>query len=189
MVILINLMAMAGFLFMVRRPMRGAVEILPPPTTTPAPTSTPVRLTIHVSGAVVKPGVYTLSDGSRVQQAVDAAGGLSHNAAEAGVNLAQPLVDGQQIYVPHEGETAPPVAVRGPSANASSSGGSGEAIDINTATLEELTVLPGIGPTIAGRIVEYRESNGSFRTIEDIKQVRGIGEATFEDLADLITVH
>ena len=189
-VILLNFIGMAGIFLMVRRPTQGLVEILPPPTTTPAPTATPVLLTVYVSGAVAEPDVYTLPAGSRVKQAIEVAGGFAEDAVEAGVNLAQALVDGQQIYVPGQDEvTAPAAAIGGSLASASSSTDSAGPVNINRASVEQLSTLPGIGPAIAGRIIEYRESHGGFRVIEDIKQVKGVGDATFEKLRDLITVN
>ncbi|MFQ5593787.1 MAG: helix-hairpin-helix domain-containing protein [Anaerolineae bacterium] len=189
-VILLNFIGMAGIFFTVHRPTQGLVEILPPPTTTPAPTFTPVILTVHVSGAVVKSDVYTLPAGSRVKQAIEAAGGFTEDAVEAGVNLAQALVDGQQIYVPAQDETAAAAAaIVGSLASSSSDAGLVGPVNINLASEEQLSTLPGIGPAIAGRIIEYRESHGGFRVIEDIKQVKGIGDATFEKLKDLITVN
>jgi len=184
-VILLNIIAFAGLAFALRRPTRGLVEILPPPTITPAPTPTPQVLTVYVSGAVAQPGVYTLPDHSRVERAVNAAGGFAEDAMQAGINLAQPLMDGQQIHVPREGEATLPVAAAGSPFFGDQAG----SIDINTATAEQLTALPRIGPVMAGRIVEYRETHGPFRKIEDIKRVKGIGDATFERLKDLITVH
>ncbi|MFQ5857677.1 MAG: helix-hairpin-helix domain-containing protein [Anaerolineae bacterium] len=190
-VILLNLIFMAGVVLTLRRPTQSVVEILPPPTTTPAPTFTPVVLAVYVTGAVNDPGVYTLPADSRVEQAVEAAGGFADDAVEAGINLALSLVDGQQIHVPRAGEivTSAP-AVVGSVANVSSVARQPAGlININVASLEQLTQLPGVGPAIAGRIIEYRQSNGPFRTIEDIKQVKGIGDATFEKLKDLIIVH
>jgi len=183
--ILLNFVATAGIAFALRRPTRGLVEILPPPTITPAPTSTPRALTVYISGAVARPGVYTLPDHSRVERAVNAAGGFAEGAIQAGINLAQPLMDGQQIHVPREGEATLPVVPAG----SPSSSGAASPIDINTATAEQLTALPRIGPVMAGRIVAYRESHSPFREIEDIKRVKGIGDATFERLKGLITVH
>ena len=183
--ILLNFVATAGIAFALRRPTQGLVEILPPPTLAPAPTSTPRALTVYVSGAVARPGVYTLPDHSRVERAVKAAGGFAEDAIETGINLAQPLMDGQQIHVPREGEAAAPVI---PAGSPSSSDAAGP-ININVASAEQLTALPRIGPVIAGRIVEYRQSHGPFRKIEDIKRVKGIGDATFERLKDLIVVH
>ena len=189
-VILLNFIGMAGIFLMVRRPTQDLVAILPPPTTTPAPTATPVILTVYVSGAVAEPDVYALPAGSRVKQAIEAAGGFAEGAVEAGINLAQALVDGQQIYVPGQDEmTAPGVAIVGSLANASSPADSEGLVNINLASVQQLSTLPGIGPAIAGRIIEYRESYGGFRAIEDIKQVKGIGDATFEKLKDLITVN
>lgn len=188
--ILLNFIGMASLVLTIRRPSQGIVEILPPPTTTPAPTPTPVTLTVYVSGAVARPGVYTLPAASRVQQAVEAAGGFAGDADEIAINLAQPLIDGQQVHVRRAGETSASMAgMAGSPANAPPSGSSRGPININTASAEELSTLPGIGPAIAGRIVEYRNANGGFRTIEDIKQVKGIGDATFERIKDLITVH
>jgi len=184
-VVLLNLIAFVGLAFALRRPTRGLVEILPPPTITPAPTPTPQVLTVYVSGAVARPGVYTLPDHSRVGRAVNAAGGFAEGALRAGVNLAQPLMDGQQIHVPREGEVTPPVVPAG----SPFSGDQAGPVDINTASAEQLTALPRIGPVMANRIVEYREAHGPFRKIEEIEKVKGIGDATFERLKDLITVH
>jgi len=183
--ILLNIIGFVGLAFALRRPTRGLVEILPPPTITPAPTSTPQVLTVYVSGAVARPGVYTLPDHSRVGRAINAAGGFAEGAIGAAVNLAELLMDGQQIHVPREGEAPLPVAAAG----SPFSGDQAGPININTATAEQLTVLPRVGPVMAGRIVAYRETHGPFRKIEDIKRVKGIGDATFERLKDLITVH
>ncbi len=189
-VVLLNFIGWAAVFFALHRPTQGLVEILPPPTTTPAPTSTPIVLTVYVSGAVANPDVYTLPAGSRVKQAVEAAGGFAEDAVEAGVNLAQTLVDGQQVYVPRQSEVADvPAVVAGSFANASSVGESNRPININLASVEELTALPGIGPSIAGRIVQYRDSHGPYRTIEEIKKVKGIGDAIFEKIKDRITVN
>ena len=189
-VVLLNFIGMAGIFFAARRPTQDLVEILPPPTTTPAPTATPVILTVYVSGAVARPDVYTLPAGSRVKQAIEAAGGFADDAVEAGVNLAQALVDGQQINVPRQGEMSVPApAIEGALANASSPADSAGPININRASVEQLSTLPGIGPAIASRIVEYRQSHGGFHVIEDIKKVKGIGDATFDKLKDLITVN
>lgn len=186
---LLYFIGLAGVFFLARRPARGLVEILPPPTITPAPTATPLVLQVYVSGAVVNPDVYALPAGSRVKQAIEAAGGFADDAFQAGINLAQPLSDGQQVYVPREGETSAPAAIVSGASIASLSGSPGGRININIASVEELTTLPGIGPAMAGRIIEYRERNGGFRTIEDIKKVKGIGDATFEKIKDQITVN
>lgn len=157
-------------------------------------------VTVHVSGAVTEPGVIELPAGSRVDDAVEAAGGLTQEADLAAVNLARLLVDGEQIHIPEPGET-PPVPAPGPGggedsggAGASSDGspagaGQGDApIDINTATAAQLEELPGVGPAIAERIIEHRELNGPFASVDDLQEVSGIGPATLEKMRDRATV-
>ncbi len=156
----------------------------PFPTSTPTATPTPSPIRVHISGAVRQPAVYELSPGSIVQDAVDLAGGPAPDADLDRINLAMELRDQQQVYVPRQGETNPPPSISG--------GGSGESvrglININTATAAELETLPRIGPAIAQRIVEYREVNGPFEAIEEIQNVPGIGEKTFEGFKDMIVV-
>jgi competence protein ComEA len=158
----------------------------PIPTPTPLPTPTPAPIRVHVSGAVRQPAVYELAPGSIVQDAVDAAGGPASNADLDCINLALELRDQQQVYVPRQGETSAPPPVSG--GDPDSGGSTGPLININTATTAELDTLPRIGPTMAQRIVEYREASGPFAAIEDVQNVPGIGPATFEGLKDLITV-
>ena len=139
---------------------------------------------VHVVGAVKSPGVYELEIGSRVQDAVNLAGGPSEEADMSRINLAAYISDAQQIVVPRmlaEGETDD-LPVSG------SSNGPG-LVNINTADLRELMTLPGIGQVIAGNIIAHRERNGNFRQIEDIKNVTRIGERTFEQIKDMITVN
>jgi competence protein ComEA len=159
----------------------------PVPTRAPLPTPTPAPVRIHVSGEVLHPGVYELSPGSIVQDAIEAGGGPAANADLDCINLALELEDQQKVYVPCQGEMAPPSPLSG---GESGSGGSTETspLNINTAGTTELERLPGIGPALAQRIVEHRQANGPFVTVEDIQEVRGIGQATFEDLKGLITV-
>ncbi len=167
------------------------------PTPPPAPTALVAPLQVHVTGAVQRPGVYGLAPGSRLVQAVEAAGGMAPDADEERMNLADRLVDGQQVYVPRRGTPIPPsptAAARLSSASPGHSGASGEAVaadgvvNINTATVAELEALPGIGPALAQRIVEHREANGPFADPAEIVAVRGIGEATYTKLADRIAV-
>ena len=170
----------------------------------PAPEAEPETETltvwvVHICGAVNRPGVYTFPEGSRVCDAVEAAGGLSEEAAASSLNQAALLSDGLQIVVPTEEE------LEGLSSQAASSGvfssgifsadgaqnaaGSGNGlVNINTASLEELMTLPGIGQTRAEAIVAYRQERGSFQTIEDIMKVDGIKEGSFEKLKEKITV-
>ncbi|MFQ6102478.1 MAG: helix-hairpin-helix domain-containing protein [Anaerolineae bacterium] len=158
----------------------------PLPTTTPLPTPTPAPIRVHVTGAVRNPDVYELPPSSIVQDAVEAAGGPAPDADLDHINLAVEVRDQQQVYVPRQGEANPPPPISG---NEPSGGGPAMTlININTATMTELETLPRIGPTTAQRIVEYREANGPFETIENIQNVPGIGPATFEGLKDLTTV-
>lgn len=184
--VLIGLIVLGGVVFLLRRPTPEAIEILPPPSPTPAPTATPATVTVYVSGAVVNPDVYTLPEGSRVKEAVEAAGGFAAQADRDRINLARRLYDEEQIHIPRIGEESPPVAP--PMATGPTGISSGGKVNINTATAAELESLPGIGPTYARRIIEYRERHGSFQRIEEIMRVRGIGEATFERIKDQITV-
>jgi competence protein ComEA len=135
---------------------------------------------------VQTPDVYELRSGSIVQDAIDAAGGPTSEADLAGINLALALQDQQQVHVPREGETSPPPAVSGGDAGSAES--SGGLININTATAEELEALPGVGEVTAQRIIEHREVNGPFERVEDIQDVSGIGEKTFEGMEGMITV-
>jgi competence protein ComEA len=150
----------------------------PPPT--PAATLTPRPLRVYVSGAVHRPDVYILPPESIVKDALVAAGGATDEANLDRINLALPVTDGQHIYVPHVGEENPPVP--SPSGASPSTG----KININTADSAALEALPGIGPVIAQRIIDYRLANGRFTQIEEIMDVSGIGPATFEGIKDLI---
>jgi len=166
-----------GLIWLVATPPRGEpVQLRPVPT--PAP------LVVHVTGAVVKPGVYELPAGSRVRDALAAAGGFLPQAAAGALNQAAPLVDGQQIDVPDESAAAAPEEA---AKNPPSEQPAGTLVDINTATPAELEALPGIGPTIAQRIVDYREENGPFEKAAEIVNVSGIGPATYAQFKDLIT--
>lgn len=158
----------------------------PVSTATPPPTPTLAPIRVYVSGAVRQPAVYELPPGSIVQSAVDAAGGPTSDADLDCVNLALELRDQQQVHVPRQGEAHPPPPVSG--GDPDSGGPTGVLINLNVATAAELETLPRIGPTMAQRILEYREANGPFEAIEDIQEVPGIGPATFEGLKDLITV-
>ena len=161
------------------------IVVVPPPTVVPTAPPTPAPVRVYVSGAVAAPGVYTLPPHSLVNDALKAAGGASAEADLDKINLAQEVRDQQQIHVPRKGEAAPQLATPGP-------GGAATPVDhrvnINTATLAELDTLPKIGPSTAQHIIDYRTKNGPFKKIEDLKNVSGIGDVTFEALKDLITV-
>lgn len=148
----------------------------------------PVVLYVHVCGAVEREGVYELNEGARIADAVFLAGGAKDEADTSAVNLAGRVTDGMQVYVPREEETAGMVRASFlPEGSGSLANADGK-ININTATAEELMRLNGIGERYAMEIVSYRESNGAFSSIEDIKKVHGIGEKTFEKLKDFIIV-
>lgn len=137
-------------------------------------------LYVHVSGAVVAPGLYVLDDGARVVDAVSAAGGFAESADTAGVNLARVLTDGEQLYVPAVGESAP----AGPAVPDVAGG----KVNINTADATQLDALPGVGPAIAQRIIEWRDANGRFTSVDDLLAVSGIGDRMLESLRDLVAV-
>ncbi len=171
------------------------------PTATPVPTQTPGPLRVFVNGAVAEPAVYELPPDGIVQQAIEQAGGFTDEADTAVVNLALPLQDGMQIYVPTTAETAeqePPIiaapVVRSEeidlevAGETAVPGDGGELVNINSADVAALDTLPGIGPSTAEKIVEYRETNGPFATIDEITSVSGIGPAKFEQIQPFITV-
>jgi competence protein ComEA len=171
-------------LFQLLRPARPAGifdSLTPAPSPEPTPTARPLR--VYVSGAVRKPEVYTLAPDSIVKDAIEAAGGASRSADLDRINLASPLADGQHVYVPELGEENPPVQ---PPSNQPDTGGK---VNINTSAPAALEALPGIGPALAQRIIDYREENGPFAHPEDVMNVSGIGPATFEKLEGYITTH
>lgn len=152
-----------------------------------APTGAPAELTVHVTGAVATPGVLTLPAGARVADAVRAAGGLTADADPGGLNLARPVSDGEQIVVP----VVVLPGTGGPGAAPAEVGGATTAdgrIDLNRATATELEELPGVGPVLAGRIVAYRDEHGPFTEVGQLREVSGIGERTFQSLAELVAV-
>ncbi len=157
------------------------ITLQPRPTEEPA-TPTPATINVYVSGAVSHPDVYALPLNSIVKDAIAAAGGAIAEADLDRINLALRLSDQMQIYVPRKGEAAPP-----PNGGSAPGAPTGK-ININTATAEELDKLPGIGPSIAKAIIDYRTANGPFKTIEDINNVKGIGDALFAKIKDSITV-
>ncbi|MBS1008951.1 helix-hairpin-helix domain-containing protein [Leuconostoc suionicum] len=140
---------------------------------------------VDVKGAVKNPGVYKITSFARVQTAIAQAGGTLEEADMQQVNLAQKLTDGQIVYVPMRGETSSPVNNGSTSAMSTTDN---EVINLNTATVVELQKLDGIGVKKAEQIIAYREEHGEFKSIEEIKQVSGIGEKRFEALKDKVTV-
>ena len=164
------------------------------------------RIIVHVAGAVASPGIVRLGAGARVFEAIEAAGGARKEAQLEALNLAAPLTDGQQVYVPTPDEAGPPpVPGAGSSGGGGGAGGAGTGgggagtgggaadgpagkININTATAEELAELPRVGPVLAGRIVEFREQHGPYGQPSDLDAVPGIGPVMLETLVELVTV-
>lgn len=143
-------------------------------------------LTVDVDGAVAAPNVIELPAGSRVQDAIEACGGLGADADVSGINRAALLQDGQKVFVPRIGEQAPVDGSSGEAGEPVATGGT--LININSATVHELDGLPGVGEATAQAIVDDRDANGAFATVEDLMRVSGIGEKKFEKLRDLICV-
>jgi competence protein ComEA len=142
------------------------------------------RLAVYVVGAVRRPGVYRLAEGTRIEDALARAGGATRKADLTAVNLAAPLADGEQVLVPSRqsrgGGAAAPAG--GAGAGAASTG----PVQLSVATAEQLDTLPGIGPVTAQKIVDYRTEHGAFRSVEDLDEVPGIGPARVEQLRDLV---
>ncbi len=153
----------------------------------PGPSASPKEIVVDVAGRVRHPGVYTFREGDRVIDAIERAGGALPGADLTSLNLAALLTDAEQIVVGKAGGG-------GPSSGTSSGdpggggGGPGAKVNINTATLDQLVALPGIGPVLAQRIISYREQHGPFRSVHDLTNVPGIGDAHMADLEPLVTV-
>jgi len=161
------------------------------PASSPTPGATASTLVVHVAGKVARPGVVTLPAGSRVIDALRAAGGTLGGVDTSALNLARMVVDGEQVAVGVPG--APPVAagsVGGPPATGPGSTGapSDTPVDLNSASAEQLQELPGVGPVLAQRIVEFRQQRGGFRAVDELRDVTGIGERRFADLRDRVRV-
>ncbi len=161
-------------------------------TTGGGPTSDGQELLVHVVGQVATPGVVRVPAGSRVADALERAGGALDSADLARVNLARPVVDGEQVVVPRPGETVAPapgvggqVGVPGGPGGAA---GAGTPVRLNSADLAALDALPGIGPVLAQRILDWRREHGSFSSVDELGEVSGIGDKLLEQLRSLVTV-
>ena len=153
------------------------------------------RVTVHVAGAVRRPGLYRLAAGSRIDDALRRAGGPRARADLTAVNLATKLEDGRQVIVPERGFGAAPAGAAsapGSGPGSAAAGGAGSAaappVNLNTATLEQLDTLDGVGPGIAQRIIDYREQHGGFRNVDELGEVPGIGDKRMATLRPLVTV-
>jgi competence protein ComEA len=153
-------------------PEAGEIEAAPPP-----------RLVVHVVGAVRRPGLYRLFHGARIADAVRRAGGATRRADLSLVNLAAQVSDGSQVVVPRREVVESGAASE---AGESSGGAPGGPVHLNTATLDELDALPGVGPVTAQKILDYREQHGAFSSIDDLDAIPGIGPARLEQLRELV---
>jgi len=190
-VLCLALVAGATFAFARSLPRSDAKPLARPVApASPAASPTGTGIVVDVEGAVRAPGVYTLAGDARVIDALKAAGGANSSADMSTVNLARPVADGERVYVPRRGEIPPADAGPGGGGAGSGSGGSGagDKVNINTASESELEGLPGIGPTLAQRIVDYRTQHGPFHDVKDLMKVEGIGQKKFDSLKDYVTV-
>jgi competence protein ComEA len=164
----------AGYLAWRSQPRAEPVVAAPSASTGSAPSGG--QIIVAVQGRVAHPGLYRLPSGARVADAIEAAGGALPGVDLSYVNLARKLSDGELILV---GTTPPPEQ---------SAPGAGGKVNLNTATLTQLDALPGVGPALAQRILDYRAQHGDFRSVDDLRHVPGIGDAKFAQLKDLVTV-
>lgn len=164
--------------FLVRPAPPPVIVQAPTPRSSPAPAAVPIA--VHVGGEVLGPGLYHLPLGSRVNDAIRAAGGPTADADPQRLNLAARLADGQQVLVPRKVEPRAADGAASPTAPAR--------MNINTATVKELDGLPGVGPVTAQRIVAYREQHGPFTRVEQLREAKLVNASTFERLKDLVTV-
>jgi competence protein ComEA len=179
--LLVGLLIGVGLFLTARAPSGTAIELIP--------TSSPEPIVVYVLGAVERPGIYTIPRGSRLIDAVQAAGGFIEGAEIADLNVAVVVEDGERIEIPGSGELPTPVFTIGESGLVTTATPNPDAlIDINTADAALLDTLPGVGPTTAQKIIEYREENGPFTRVDDLLKVPGIGPSTLEQIRSLVTV-
>jgi len=169
----------AGLIVLISSTPSGTpIELIPIPTSS--------GITVHISGAIINPGVYRLDQGSRIEDAVKKAGGLTETANIETVNLAKIIRDGEKINIPAICINCENTSVKTTETDLIPSNDS--PLNINTATIEELEQLPGIGPTIAEDIIEYREKVGFFRSISELDNVPGLGPTKIQQFIDMVTV-
>ncbi len=167
----------------------AAVAAQPASSPSLSPSPSPGVVVVYVSGWVKQPGVYEFEQGDRVVDAIERAGGPKKGADLDALNLAAFLTDAQQVMVMKKGEAPPPTTSTGStSGSGTAAGPAGGPINLNTATLDQLETLPGIGPALGQRIIDYREQHGPFQSVEDLLDVSGIGEKRLADLQDQVTV-
>lgn len=176
--VLLVIMGGSGYAYYQKNSVRESVssEVVLPSSQVAKPT----EATVYISGAVMQPGVMKVPTGTRIIDVVDLAGGLAQGADVSKLNLAQPVKDGMHIKVPGE--------IPGKSVHSNNSKPVGDKVNINTASKIELDTLPGIGQSLAQKIIDYREANGTFHDIADLKKVSGITEKRFNKIKDKITI-
>jgi competence protein ComEA len=185
------LVAVAAW-WLLRTPAPPVEQALPRASTVAATTGSPRQTTnagpdelvVQVAGAVVRPAVYRVAAGSRVGDVVERAGGPTADADPTALNLAARVVDGERVYVPRVGE----VVTAAPSGDSGTVPSPAAPVDLNTANLDQLETLPGIGPATAQAIIDQRERNGPFQSVDDLLDVRGIGPAKLDAIRDLVRV-
>jgi competence protein ComEA len=179
--IFLGLLIAGGLFLTTRAPSGQAIVLLPSPT--------PQPIFVYVTGAVQRPGVFPLPRDSHLVDLVRAAGGFTEGASLNEINLAQSLKDGDRVDIPGLSQFATPQLTIGDSGLlVTPTPPGGEPVNINTASAELLATLPGIGPTTAEKIIEYRQQNGPFQTIDDLLKVPGIGPTTLDELRGLVVV-
>jgi competence protein ComEA len=163
----------------------GAPAAAPPPEAGPAAQIVAAPpLVVHVVGAVRRPGLYRLTHGKRIADAVARAGGVTRRADLAAVNLAAPLADGQQVVVPRRLPAAP--AAADSESDGSAAAAASGPVHLNTATLEQLDALPGVGPVTAQKILDYRTTHGAFSSVDELDAIAGIGPARLDQLRSVV---
>ncbi|MFF4890333.1 helix-hairpin-helix domain-containing protein [Micromonospora chersina] len=172
-------------------PVRAAATVGAPETSAPAPTASAGQVVVALAGKVRRPGLVRLPAGARVADAIEAAGGALPGVDVALLNPARKVTDGELILVgvsAPPGQAAPPGPATGGGGPAAGAAPGSGPVNLNTATLAQLDALPGVGPVLAQRILDHRDQHGGFRSVSDLRQVDGIGDARYEQLKDLVTV-
>jgi competence protein ComEA len=182
--VVLGILLLLGGKLLLRAGAPGAARPIPRPARVSAAAEAQARLVVDVVGAVRRPGLYRLREKARVADAVARAGGSTAKADLEGINLAAPIVDGQQVVVPRKvAAGAEPAAGEASSAAGASPTGP---VSLSTATLEELDALPGVGPVTAQKILDYRTEHGAFHSVDELDAVSGIGPARLDSLRDLV---
>ncbi|MER5777826.1 helix-hairpin-helix domain-containing protein [Streptomyces sp. NPDC002039] len=190
-VVLVGAVGFAAQQYWTARPEPVTAPAVVAPAASPSPAATPARVVVDVSGKVREPGVRRLPAGARVEDALAAAGGARPGTDTTGLNRARVLVDGEQLVVgvpvqPMAAGGAAPGPGRGPSGSGPGSGSGSGPLSLAGATVEQLDGLPGVGPVLAQHIIDFRTARGGFRSVEELRQVDGIGERRFSDLRALV---